>query len=200
MHDKHFLPWGTRWQHFSSLKVWSPLRFWDHHIGLCGCGGHKGLSWTSLSLSSPALWEPVSHTTLCPPFSPHSYVLAHKCRAAWPLLFVTEKKIIIHVSCSKLCSQVTHLWPAALWDKCVCTGCTTLQLRWTAEERDWPQGLREEQLWLAFFCCCFCLCYSVGLCLVALSLLYRCYELTTGQFVGSLTSDEQPVVVFLKSV
>ncbi len=35
--------------------------------------------------------------------------------------------------------------------------------------------------------------------LVAVSLLYRCYELTSGQFVGSLTSDEQPVV-FLKSM
>ena len=73
----------------------------------------------------------------------------------------------------------------------------------------WPWGLREEQLWLSFSFLSFFLFFllSVLLCgdvvyllwLVAVSLLYRCYELTSGQFVGSLTSDEQPVV-FLKSM
>lgn len=71
----------------------------------------------------------------------------------------------------------------------------------------WPWGLREEQLWLSFPFLSFFFLLSALLCgdvmyllwLVAVSLLYRCYELTSGQFVGSLTSDEQPVV-FLKSM
>lgn len=54
---------------------------------------------------------------------------------------------------------------------------------------------------LSFFLLSALLCGDVVylLWLVAVSLLYRCYELTSGQFVGSLTSDEQPVV-FLKSM
>ena len=176
-HEKRFFPWGTRWQHFSSLKVWSLLRFtfWDHHIGLRGCGGHKGLNWTGPSLSSPALWEPFSHTSLSPTFSPHSHVLAHKCSAALPLLFVTGKEKRENHPCQlqqALFLRHSPLACSAMGQMCL-HELYDLRLRWTAEERLFMHkrdglALGAEggaalaffffSFFLSFFCC---LRYSV---------------------------------------